>query len=260
LKFPATQGNHVYLGPKSSSTFEDSNKTFQFDYGSGGVEGDVISDNVNIAGLALDRHVFGVALLESQDFFSNTKVDGIMGLAQSIMSQIGVLTPVESLAELGLIGEAITSYKLGRVSDGHNDGEITFGGLDETKFDPNTLVTFPNVSPYGYWEGDVSVSVNSKDLGLQGRTALLDTGTTLFAVPSADAVAIHAQIPGSKNTDEGFTIPCTSTSVVSLTFGGRAFDINPVDLLYYPVDTSNLQGECYSTIIALEVGGPEQWL
>ena len=233
---------------------------FQVVYGSGWVEGDIISDNVNIAGLALDQHVFGVALLESQQFSNDGTIDGVMGLAQSTISRQGVLTPVETLAKLGLIGEAITSYKLGRVSDGDNDGEITFGGLDESKFDPNTLVTFSNVSPYGYWEGDVSVSVDGKDLGLQGRTAILDTGTSFLGVPSADAIAIHAQIPGSKNTDEGFTIPCTSTSVVSLTFGGRAFDINPVDLLFYPVDTANLQGECISTIIAMQSGGPEQWL
>ena len=208
----------------------------------------------------MDQHVFGVALLESQDLFSDTTIDGIMGLAKSTMSAQGVPTPVESLAKLGLIGEAITSYKLGRVSDGNNDGEITFGGLDQSKFDSSTLVTFPNVNPYGFWEGNVSVSVGGKDLGLQGRTAILDTGTALLYVPTADAVAIHAQIPGSKNYDGVFIIPCTTTSVVSFTFGGRAFDINPVDLLFQPVNPNNLTGECFSTIVAGQFGGPEQWL
>jgi len=55
-------GNHVFLGKTSSSTFKDSGKPFQVTYGSGHVEGNIIADNVNIAGLALNAHSFGVAL------------------------------------------------------------------------------------------------------------------------------------------------------------------------------------------------------
>lgn len=255
-------GNHVFLGQQSSSSFQDSGTKFQVTYGSGQVEGNIITDNLSIAGLALDQHVFGVALLESSDFSSDTtKFDGLMGLAQSTLSNQGVLTPVESLAQLGLISDAITSYKISRLSDGLNDGEITFGGLDQSKFDPNTLVTFPNVNQNGFWEGDVAVSVDSQDLGLQGRTAILDTGTTLMIVPTADAAAIHAKIPGAKSDGQGgFTIPCTNNAVVSLAFAGQAFDINPVDLLFSPVDPKNLQGDCLSGISSGQIGGNTQWL
>jgi hypothetical protein len=221
-----------------------------------------MADNVNLAGLALDKHVFGVASLESVDFSSdNTTFDGLMGLAQSTLSNQGVPTPVEALAKQGLIKEAITSYKISRVSDGLNDGEITFGGLDTSKFDASTLVTFQNVNPNGFWEGDVALSVNGKDLGLEGRTAILDTGTTLIIAPPADAKALHAKIPGSKSDGQGgFIIPCTNTAVVSMTFGGMAFDINPVDLLFAPEDPNNLKGNCLSGISSGQVGGPDQWL
>ena len=77
-----------------------------------------------------------------------------------------------------------------------NDGEITFGfalvfyfniatslnpflssGLDDTKFDSNTLVTLPNVNPQGFWEASMdTVTVNDLDMGLIDRTAILDTG------------------------------------------------------------------------------------
>ena len=73
------------------------------------MQGTIVSDNINVAGLALDKHVFGVALVESVEFTSETtKFDGLMGLAKSILSNQGVLTPVESLAQQGLISEAIT--------------------------------------------------------------------------------------------------------------------------------------------------------
>jgi hypothetical protein len=41
------------------------------------------------------------------------------------------LTPIEALKAGGLIREAITSYKISRAADEANDGQITFGGLDE---------------------------------------------------------------------------------------------------------------------------------
>jgi hypothetical protein len=212
--------------------------------------------------LALDKHVFGVALVESKDFSSDaTNHDGIMGLAKSTLSSQGVLTPVESLAKQGLIKEAITSYKISRVSDGLNDGEITFGGLDQSKFDPNTLVTFPNVNKDGFWEGEFTVSVDGQDLGTQSRTAILDTGTTLIIAPAADAKAIHSKIPGAKTDAEGhFIIPCTTTAVVSLTFGGKSFDINPADLLFAPVNLNDPQGDCNSAIVSGDIAGVDKWL
>ena len=260
LTFCTTQGSHNYLGSQTSSTFKDSGKTWQIQYGSGQLQGNTVSDNVNIAGLALNNLAFGTALVESSDF-TGADFDGLLGLAKSSLSNQGVLTPVESLAQQGLISAPITSYKISRLSDGLNDGEITFGGLDSSKFDSGTLVTFNNVNTDGFWEGALTVSVNGDDLGLNGRTGILDTGTTLIYAPAADAQALHAKIPGSKDDGQnGYTIPCTTTAVVSLTFGGKTFDINPLDLLVSPVDQNNLQGDCYSGIISGTTGGANEWL
>ncbi|TCD63571.1 hypothetical protein EIP91_005210 [Steccherinum ochraceum] len=255
-------GNHVFLGQGSSSSFVDTGKPFQVTYGSGAVAGDIVNDDVSIAGLDLKAHVFGVALQETDDFSADTtSFDGLMGLAQSTLSEQQTLTPVESLAQNGLIQDAITSFKLSRLSDGKNDGEVTFGGLDSTKFDASTLVSFDNVNTQGFWEGDVSFSVDGTDLGLNGRTAILDTGTTLIIAPQADAEAVHTAIPGAKSDGQGgFTIPCTTSVSVALTFGGQAFEIAPEDLLFTPVDPNDLTGDCISGISSGNVGGANEWL
>jgi hypothetical protein len=92
------------------------------------VSGTVIQDNINVAGLALNNHVFGVADQETDDFGSNnTPFDGLMGLAKSALSEEQTLTPPESLAQQGLIQQAIVSYKIPRLADNLKDGEITFG-------------------------------------------------------------------------------------------------------------------------------------
>ncbi|THG95238.1 hypothetical protein EW026_g6382 [Hermanssonia centrifuga] len=211
-------GNHTFLGTQSSSTFVDSGKPFAVTYGSGNVAGDIVTDNINVAGLALNAHTFGVATSESVDFSSDqTPFDGLMGLAQSV---------------------------------------------DPTKFSANTLVTFANVNTQGFWEGAMTaVTVNGQDLGLQGRTAILDTGTTLVIAPPADAAAVHEAIPGAASDGQGgFTIPCTSTASVALTFGGQAFAIDPRDLLFAPVDPTDLTGDCVSGISSGQIGGADEWL
>jgi hypothetical protein len=99
-----------------------------------------------------------------------------MGLAKSELSTQGVLTPVESLAKAGTIKAVITTFKISRLADQKNDGQVTIGGLDQSLFDPATLVTIPNVNTQGFWEGAVdAITVNGADTGLTGRTAILDT-------------------------------------------------------------------------------------
>ncbi|KAI0249141.1 acid protease [Lactifluus subvellereus] len=256
-------GNHVFLGPQSSSSFVDTQQPFQIQYGKGAVRGNIITDNLVVAGLQLPNHTFGVATEETNDFTSpQTNFDGIMGLAQSTLSEQRALTPVESLAKGGLIKEAITSFKLSRVADQKNDGQVTFGGLDTSKFDPQTLVTIDNVSPKGFWEGAVdAVSLNGNDLGLNNRTAILDTGTTLLIVPSKDAQTIHKAIPKARSDGQGgFTVPCTTNASLALTFGGQSFAIDPRDIAFVPLDQNNPTGDCVSGISEGKLAGAQQWL
>ena len=253
----------MFLGPQSSSSFVDTQNPFQVTYGSGAVSGDIITDDIAVAGLQLPNHTFGVANRETVDFSSSqTTFDGIMGLAQSTLSNQKTLTPVESLANAGLIQDAITSFKISRLADQKNDGEVTFGGLDASKFDQQTLVTIDNVSQNGFWEAPIdTVSLDGQNLNLNNRTAILDTGTTLLVVPQADAQAIHQAIPGAADGGNGnFILPCTTTASLALTFGGQSFAIDPRDIVFAPVDPNNSTGDCVSGIAAGQLGGPEQWL
>lgn len=152
-------------------------------YGSGNVIGNLVQDNVILGNLSLPRHSFGVANVESSGL-AQASFDGIMGLGQSGLSQQKLPTPVEALASAGVIDQAIVGYKIPRLADSKNDGEITFGGLDPSKFQSHTLVQVPNVNQNGFWEVDLdAVLVNGQNLGVQGQTAILDTGTSLILAP-----------------------------------------------------------------------------
>lgn len=256
-------GNKTFLGAQGSSSFVDTGDDFQVTYGTGAVAGSKITDDVVLAGLKLNKLEFGVAEQETVEFAGEgVAFDGLMGTAQSTLSNQGVPTAVEKLATEGSIDAAITSYKLGRLADGTNDGEITFGGLDDTKFNAATLVTVDNVSPVGFWEADMdAVAVNGADVGLQGRKAILDTGTTLILAPAADALALHQGIEGAQSDGQGgFLVPCTTTAVISLSFGGQEFTIDPRDLAFAPVDINDPTGDCISGISAGNVGDDTEWL
>ena len=174
-----------------------------------------------------------------------------------------MLTPVEALAKAGLITDAITSYKISRLSDDKNDGEITFGGLDATKFDAATLTTFDNVATgqaSGFWEGALdSITVDGTDTGLSGRSAILDTGTTLIVAPPADAAAVHALIDGAQSDGQGgFIIPCDTTASVALSVGGTSFAINTEDLIFAAAD--NTGTNCISGISSGQILDDTTWL
>jgi hypothetical protein len=254
-------GNHTFLGTQSSSSFVQNNQQFQVTYGSGSVQGLLCQDNVNIAGLALNNHTFGVASVESVQFSADTvSFDGLMGLAQSILSEQKVLTPVESLASNGLIQSAITSFKISRLADQLNDGEVTFGGLDASKFVASSLVTIPNVNTQGFWEGAIdAVTVNGADTGLTGRTAILDTGTTLILAPPQDAQQIMQGLGGTCDTQQ-CTIPCTANASLALSFGNASFTIDPRDMAVLPVNLNDPTGDCTAGIQPQQIGTATEWL
>ncbi|GAA5958014.1 hypothetical protein JCM3765_006232 [Sporobolomyces pararoseus] len=255
-------GGHAAIGPEISGTFQDTKEEFTVTYGTGDVAGTTVIDDAVIAGLKLTGLKFGAVTQESNDFSDpSVPFDGLMGLAQSILAnQQGVPTPIEQLAAEGQVSSAQMGYHLARLSDGENDGEITFGGVDASKYN-GSLTEFPNVNNQGFWEGAMDdVAVDGKSLGLSGRTAILDTGTTLLIAPAPDAEAIHAAIPGAKSDGQGgFTLPCTTNATLSLTFAGTSFNIRPDDLTFLPV-SEDLKGDCVSGISSGTIGGVNEWL
>jgi hypothetical protein len=124
---------------------------------------------------------------------------------------------------------------------------MVISGLDESKFDRNTLVTF-NSTDEGFWfAGLGGVTVDDNDVSVESTIGLMDTGTTLLAVPTKDAAAIHAKIPGAKLQSSGhYTIPCNTTTSVALNFGGKSFPINPKDLVF--ATNGATSGDCISGI------------
>lgn len=257
---------HHKLGKSTSKTFAaiSPQKAFKIAYGTGDVSGHLGNDTLQISGYKLN-HTFGLATTESSDFSdSSVPFDGLMGLAKSQLSSSGTPTPIEQLYSTGQVAQPVMGYHLGRASDGSNDGEVTFGGVDPFKF-KGDLTEVENVSTEGFWEAKLdAVSFNGSKISLSGsysRSAILDTGTTLIVAPQADADALHTAIPGAKSDGQGgYTIPCTTAGQVSFSFGGKTWPMDARDMTFLPLDDNNLKGDCISAISAGNVGQKGEWL
>lgn len=163
------------------------------------------------------------------------------------------------MAKQNLISEAIISYHLSREQDQKDDGTVMLGGLDQSKFEAATLTTIDNTNDDGFWGGAIeSATVDGQELGFTGHKAILDTGTTLMLLPQAVVQKIHDDIPGAQGPDDAgeFLVPCDTTAVVSITFGGRAFDIDPRDLAF----NRRGAGMCTSGIVPGGLGDDTTWL
>ncbi|KAJ7671612.1 aspartic peptidase domain-containing protein [Mycena polygramma] len=257
-------GDHKFLGKHSSSSFRDSGRPWYITYGSGTVSGNLVEDHVAFAGFTLRNHTFGVASNESSQFIPDViPLDGIFGCAKQRLSIQQTPTFLNALRSAGLIAKRILSYKISRDSDGKNDGEITVGGMDPTKYNPLSLVRVGNVNTLGFWEAKLdTVEINGRDVRLHGRTCIFDTGTTLLLAPKRDVDAIHRSIPGAKfdNSSNGWTVPCTTNTSISLVFRRKSFSIRPVDLTFLPLDPKNPRGACTSAIAQASSEGATQWL
>lgn len=158
-----------------------SQTSFDIKYGSGDVQGFVATDTVKFAGFELVVS-FGLATEVSEDFV-NFPIDGIMGLGFPDGSRQKVRTIMDELVDNGLIKAKLFGIALGRRTDTVNDGVINFGGIDSGLFE-GSLSFSSSVSDDGLWELQLdNASVDGNTFLPGGRTAVIDSGTSLVNIP-----------------------------------------------------------------------------
>lgn len=243
---------HNAFDSSSSASFKSIGQTFNISYGSGQVSGMLGTDSVSFAGMTLGL-TLGVADTASNDF-NSFPIDGILGLSQSKTGNnpnfLQTLVASKSLTS-NLFGVSIN-----RAADGANTGEINFGSPDTTKFSGS--LNYNAVSSAG--DGDWSIPIGNIGLGtnqanIKNRLAYIDTGTSFIFCPPEDAKTFHAMVPGASTTNGvTYTIPCTTSTILTFTFGSTTYNVDPKDWvspMANGVCTSNMYGQAVV---------PDNWL
>lgn len=249
-------GAHHTFGKEDSTTLETDGATFGLGYGTGSVTGEIVNDTVTMGGLSTFT-TFGLATNVS-DEFSLYPIDGILALGRPGSGIPGFPATMKAVIESKVLDANLIGINLNRASDGTADGELNFGSPDTTKYSGD-LSYVNTVSGSETWEISVDdMVVNGIACNFTGKTAFIDTGTTLMLFPTQDAQRLHSLIPRSQQVDKIFQIPCSSEILMQIKISGITYNVRAEDYVGKPIEGGDL---CSSNIVGgLETSGNNQWI
>ena len=244
---------HPLYNSSLSSTYQHNGTTFAIQYGSGPVSGFLSADSVSVGGLTVQAQTFaeinvvsGLGLAYALGHF-----DGIMGMAWNSISVDGIPTVYYNMMAQGLVESPQFAFYL---SDGDSTkGELTLGGYNSNHF-TGDLFWVPLESE-SYWE----VTLDGLLLGGKSVTtatkAIIDTGTSILAGPSAEVAAIATAIgaqPFPLRPSE-YTIDCSKVPTLpdlTVVIGGKPFTFSGSEYVL------NVQGVCLFGFTGIDIPAP----
>ncbi|KAJ7057404.1 aspartic peptidase domain-containing protein, partial [Mycena amicta] len=209
-------------------------------FGEGSTTGYIVADTVTMAGISIP----GISFLESEDITDGPpqrRVAGVIGLGGAQRSLIGIIPFWQSILLLNQLAEAQFSFWLGRITgDPLADadqpaGTFVFGGVNESLY-TGDVEFLPSAGRVAL---AMTINGHGVDFSSSSPVAAIDTNYYRIQGPPDIVSTIWAQVPGvfTPNNDGYYAIPCNLTGNVSVnvSFGGRTWSINPVDMNLGPL-------------------------
>lgn len=253
--YPVCEDKFQYVRGEDGN-FVDINKKFHVNYFKGSFRGNATGNSGTttfsfVEGIEVGKQEFGFADFLSPEF-EGTEFDGVLGMALSVASQNGQITPISNLINEDQLDNPQFSFMLGRHED-HVESELTIGGTNPDRyFEPINWIHLTENNE-GFWRIPLeNFFIGAQPFDLQGRTATIDTGSSSIIVPLNDVEDIYAKIPNS-NTEDGrrYTIPCEINIAISLTFGGVNWNVDRGDF----VIQSENENVCFGAIVGENIPG-----
>jgi saccharopepsin len=203
---------------------------------------------MSIGDLKIKDQLFAEATEEPGLAFAFGRFDGILGLGYDTIAVNRIVPPFYSMIEQGLLDEPVFAFYLGDTA-GTDEGssEAVFGGIDKSHY-TGKMIEIP-LRRKAYWEVDFnSISFGSQTAELAETGVILDTGTSLIALPSTLADLLNKEMGATKGYNGQYTIDCSkrdSLPDVSFDLSGYSFSITPYDYIL------EVQGSCISTFMGM---------
>jgi hypothetical protein len=237
-----------------STTYIEDGSEFKIQYGSGAVSGIYVQDSVT---LAEDITVSNQKLASIHDAagmgiaYSLSTFDGILGLGFDSISVGGVETVFHNAIDQGLVEKGMFAFYLGDNAD----GELTFGGYDESKFDGD--LEWVKLSHATYWQIDIdSVQIGSFTTSM--TNGIVDSGTSLIVGPSSTVSSIASIIGATKTMVGQYTIDCDKVNTIpemTWTINGKAYSVPGEKLVIQSA------GVCLFAMMGMDFPSPgPQWI
>lgn len=243
---------HSKYDSSASSSYKKNGSSFEIHYGSGSLEGFVSQDTVTIGDLKIKNQDFAEATSEPGLAFAFGRFDGILGLGYDRISVNGIVPPFYQMVNQKLIDEPVFSFYLGDTNDEGDESEAIFGGVNKDHYE-GKITTIP-LRRKAYWEVDLdSLSFGDETADLENTGVILDTGTSLIALPSNLAEMLNAEMGAKKGYNGQYSVECDkrdSLPDVTFSLSGYNFSITPYDYIL------EVSGSCISTFMGMDFPEP----
>ncbi|KAF9253078.1 hypothetical protein DTO013E5_2472 [Penicillium roqueforti] len=243
---------HSKYDSSSSSTYQKNGSEFEIRYGSGSLSGFVSKDTLQIGDLKIEGQDFAEATNEPGLAFAFGRFDGILGLGYDTISVNKMVPPFYHMINQKLVDEPVFAFYLGDADKDGDNSEATFGGIDESHY-TGELIKIP-LRRKAYWEVELnSIALGDNVAELENTGVILDTGTSLIALPSTMAELLNKEIGATKGFTGQYSVECDKRdSLPDLTFtlGGHKFTIGPHDYIL------EVQGSCISSFMGMDFPEP----
>ncbi|CAI7649174.1 unnamed protein product [Penicillium bialowiezense] len=243
---------HTKYDSSSSSTYEKNGTEFEIRYGSGSLSGFVSKDNLQIGDIKVEGQDFAEATNEPGLAFAFGRFDGILGLGYDTISVNGMVPPFYNMIKQKSVDEPVFAFYLGDANKEGDSSEATFGGIDKDHY-TGELIKIP-LRRKAYWEVDLdSIALGDNVAELENTGVILDTGTSLIALPSTMAELLNKEIGATKGWNGQYTVDCAKRdSLPDLTFtlAGHPFKISAFDYIL------EVQGSCISSFMGMDFPEP----
>jgi len=244
---------HTKYDSSASSTYKKNGTSFEIRYGSGSLSGFVSQDTMTIGDLKIKDQIFAEATEEPGLAFAFGRFDGILGLGFDTISVNKIPPPFYNMVEQGLLDEPVFAFYLGDTSNGEGDqSEAIFGGVNKDHY--TGKITEIPLRRKAYWEVDLdAITFGDATAELDNTGVILDTGTSLIALPSTLAELLNKEIGAKKGYNGQYSVDCEkrkSLPDMSFTLSGHNFTITPFDYIL------EVQGSCISSFMGMDFPEP----
>lgn len=213
------------------------------------MSGFVSQDDLTIGGLTIKKQDFAEATSEPGLAFAFGRFDGIMGLGYDSISVNHIVPPFYNMVNQKLIDEPVFAFYLG---DTEKQSEVVFGGVDKHHY-KGELIKLP-VRRKAYWEVELqSVAFGKSSADFDNMGAILDTGTSLIALPTTLAELLNKEIGAKKGFNGQYSVECSkrdSLPAFTVCLNGHDFSIGPYDYIL------EVSGSCISAFMGMDFPEP----
>merc|ERR1711939_382953 len=168
------------------------------------------------------------------------------------ISEDHVQTPLRALVNSGKLPEPVFAFYLGT---GGGKGELVLGGVDPDHY-TGDFATVPVIETApgktGYW----ALAMDDAKVGGSSvttvRKAIIDSGTSLLAVPVADMKKIATALDAKPALGgKEYTVDCNTTAPdVEFVIGGKSYVLTKEDYVI------NEQGQCLLGFMGMDIPAP----